>query len=212
MEGKVDFWYADELLYTCEYTTALLCRVLQLSIPDENTAILVSLFGGILEVCARVFFLLIFVTAGMRKDGEWENEDEVYDYALKAKFRVADANNDMMVEYHSSFTAAMFFVDLQGTEAFSFATTTIISSATIYKLVAIQLIPELFFDSFVTFCEIYLGLAVVHNAHWNFMTGSYKHHRNFWRREMGDLPKATLIKVPNSLIFFAFTLAACVNT
>ena len=211
LAGKTDFWYADLLMYEYEYVTALLCRVLQLSIPDQNTAIMVSLFGGILEVMCRVFYLLMFLNDGMKKDGEWENEDEVYAYALRGKFRVGDAANDMMVEYHSSFTAAMFIIDLQGTEAFSFASDVIIPATTIYTLVAIQLIPELFFDAFVTFCEVYAGLSLVHGAHWDPMTGARKHHRNFVAREWGDLPKATLLKIPFSVVFVCISLAACVT-
>ena len=212
LAGKTYFWYADMMLYLYELSTALLCRLLQLSMPDENIAIVISLFGGILEVCVRVFYFLMFLNAGMKKDGESDDDEEVYAYAMRAKFRVADAANDMMVEYHSAISAAMCIVDLQGTGAFSFATDTQIPAATIYKLVTIQIAPELFFDFFVTFCEIYGGLALVHNAHWNPMTGAKKHHRDYCAREWGDLPKATLLKVPAAAVFFGLALAACVNT
>ena len=211
LAGKTDFWYADMMLYLNEFSTALLCRLLQLSMPNEDIAIIVSLVSGNLEVCVRVFYFLMFLNAGM-KDVEWDDEEGVYAYTMRAKFRVADAANDMMVEYHSAISAAMCIVDLQGTGAFSFATDTQIPAATIYKLVVIQIAPELFFDFFVTFCEIYGGLALVHNAHWNPMTGAKKHHRDYCAREWGDLPKATLLKVPAAAVFSGLALAACVNT
>jgi hypothetical protein len=53
--GDLPMWIADGELYMYELGTALILRILQLSIPDQNTAQLVCLFGAVAEVsvCVR---------------------------------------------------------------------------------------------------------------------------------------------------------------
>ena len=45
----------DLQLYGYELATALIVRILQLSLPDENTAMLIGLAGAILDVGTRIF-------------------------------------------------------------------------------------------------------------------------------------------------------------
>ena len=129
---------------------------------------------------------------------------------MRGKFRVADAANDMIVEYSSSLAAAMFLLQFQGTGAFAFASSVVVTPATIYLLVAIQLIPELFIDYFATFLEVYGGLAVVHGAHWKSSTGAYENHPNFFARR-GDMQKSTVLKTPLVMFACSIALAGCAN-
>ena len=55
----------DMTLFTYEFSTALICRILQMSIPDETTAQLMSLAAAVLEVATRNFFFVLFLKAGM---------------------------------------------------------------------------------------------------------------------------------------------------
>ena len=211
MSDRADFWYIDMNLFAYEYATALLCRMLQLSIPDQNTAIAVSIIGALAEMGVRVFYFIFFLRDGMKKEGDWLNADEVFAYALRGKLRVADSSNDTIVEYLSSISAAIFLVELQSTGAFSFASTTAIPPSTIYFLVFVQLAPELFLDWFVTFLEVWGGLSVVHEAHWNRSTGAYpKSHPNFYYRQ-GDLVKSTILKLPAAIFMATLALIACTN-
>ena len=200
--------YVDFMLFWYEFSTALLCRVLQLSIPNTNAAILVSLLGAGAEMGVRAFYYISFLKAGMQQDGSWDKE-EIVAYALRGKYRVADASNDMIVEYSSSFAAAMFLLEFQGTGAFSFASSAVVAPATIYFLVAIQPIPEIPIDYFITFLEVYGGLAVVHGSHWKSTTGAYKNHPNYFYK-FGDLQKSTMLKFPVCIFACAFSMAACV--
>ena len=84
------------MLFFYEFSTALLLRVLQLSIPNQKVAIFVSIFGALMEMAVRVFFFVLFLIVGLKKDGQWASAGEVYAYALRAKLRVMDSNNDMV--------------------------------------------------------------------------------------------------------------------
>ena len=65
-------------------------------------------------------------------------------------------------------------------------------------------------DHFVTFMEIYGGLAVVHDAQWKSTTGAYKNHPNFFYR-LGDLQKSTMLKFSATQFACCIALAACAN-
>jgi hypothetical protein len=85
-----DPWYFEFMLFFYEQTTALLCRVLQLSIDDRDTAIFCSVFGAIAEMAVRVFYFQLFLSHGLKKDGQWDSDEEIYNYALRGKLRAQD--------------------------------------------------------------------------------------------------------------------------
>ena len=97
-------------------------------------AIFVSLAGAVIEMGVRVFYFILFQNVGLRKDGYWE-DGELLAYAVRAKMRVADASNDMIVEYLSSITAGLFLAELGGTDAFSFASDAAIDPDRVWTLV-----------------------------------------------------------------------------
>ena len=201
-------WAADSCLYSYEYSTALIVRMLQLSLPDENTAMLIGLAGAIVEVGTRIFFYMLFLKKGLANPRM--TEEEKMKYAQRGKLRVQDASNDMVVEYMSSIVAGLFMIHLAPTGAFSFATTAEISTSTIIKLCAFQIVPELFLDFYVTFMEIYGGLKELHASYWNVSTGADEQNKA-WVLRLGDLPRATLIKVMMSWTFTAFVAVTCLK-
>ncbi|GMI38531.1 hypothetical protein TeGR_g7734 [Tetraparma gracilis] len=201
-------WACDQQLYGYEYATALIVRILQLSLPDENTAMLVGLAGAVVEVGTRIFFYMLFLKKGLANPRMTDEEKKKY--AQRGKLRVQDASNDMVVEYMSSIVAGLFMIHLAPTGVFSFATTAEISTNTIIKLCAFQIVPELFLDFYVTFMEIYGGLKDLHVGYWKMGTGAEENSKH-WVKRLGDLPKATLCKVVHTWTFTAFVLATCLK-
>ena len=89
-------WVTDIHLYQYEITTALIVRMLQLSLPDENTAMLIGLAGAVIEVGTRIFFYVMFMKKGLSNPLMTSKEKKAY--AKRGKLRVQDASNDMVVE------------------------------------------------------------------------------------------------------------------
>ncbi|GMI38235.1 hypothetical protein TeGR_g3856 [Tetraparma gracilis] len=206
--GNYPMWASDSCLYMYEYSTALIVRMLQLSLPDENTAMLIGLTGAIVEVGTRIFFYMLFLKKGLANPRMADEEKRKY--AMRGKLRVQDASNDMVVEYMSSIVAGLFMIHLAPTGVFSFATTAEISTNTIIKLCAFQIVPELFLDFYVTFMEIYGGLKDLHVSYWKVGTGAEKDSKH-WVKRLGDLPRATLVKVAQTWCITAFVIVTCLK-
>jgi hypothetical protein len=132
-------------LFVYEYATALLCRFLQISLPDQNIAIGVSLLAALLEMGCRNFYFLLYVKAALKSSATF-NKEEWRKFAIRGKMRVADASNDMIVEYLSTIAAALSLYYFGPTGAFLFAADESVSTSTIVTIVGFQLIPELVLD------------------------------------------------------------------
>ena len=206
--GNLPTWVCDFHLYGYEFSTALLVRILQLSFPDENTAMLMGLFGAVVEVGTRIFFYSLFLKKGLANPRMTDEEKKKY--AQRGKLRVQDASNDMVVEYMSSIVAGLFMIYLEPTGLFRFAATARKSAKTIVKLCAFQIVPELFLDFYVTFMEIYGGLKDLHVSYWKMGTGGEKDSK-YWVLRLGDLPKATVVKVTITWGFTAFVAMTCLK-
>ncbi|GMH51668.1 hypothetical protein TrRE_jg2334 [Triparma retinervis] len=206
--GNLAMWLTDIHLYEYEITTALIVRMLQLSLPDENTAMLIGLAGAVIEVGTRIFFYVMFMKKGL--SNPLMSSEEKKAYAKRGKLRVQDASNDMVVEYVSSIIASMFLIYLAPTGKFAFATTTEISTAAVLKLCAYQIVPELFLDFYVTFMEIYGGLKEMHISYWKASTGADMESK-FWALRRGDLFKANLFKAFSTWFVVSFVLCLCLK-
>jgi hypothetical protein len=149
--------------------------MLQLSFPDENTAMLIGLAGAVVEVGTRIYFYTLFTKAGLKNLRM--NAEERLAYAKRGKLRVQDASNDMIVEvrehaaratrrtcissyrshhdhqYMSSIMAGVFLIYLAPTGLFSFASDSAVDAATVVKLCLLQIVPEVFLDFYCTFME-----------------------------------------------------------
>ena len=132
-------------LFIYEYATALLCRFLQISLPDQNIAIGVSLLAALLEMGCRNFYFLLYVKAALKSSATF-NKEEWRKFAFRGKMRVADASNDMIVEYLSTIAAALSLYYFGPTGAFLFAADESVSTSAIVTIVGFQLIPELVLD------------------------------------------------------------------
>ena len=78
-------------------------RILQLSLPDENAAMLIGLASAVIEVGTRIFFYTMFLKAGMKNLRM--TAEEKWKYAKLGKMRVQDASNDMVVEASAAMRA-----------------------------------------------------------------------------------------------------------
>ncbi|GMH62257.1 hypothetical protein TrRE_jg2867, partial [Triparma retinervis] len=205
-----DPWCNEVNLFIYEYSTALLCRFLQISLPDQNIAIGVSLFAALLEMGCRNFYFLLYVKAALKSSATF-NAEEWRKFAIRGKMRVADASNDMIVEYLSTISAAVCLYYLGPTGAFSFAADESVSTGTIITIVGFQLIPELFLDFYCTFIEVFGGLSKIHIAQWSFRAGKRINHQNRFYR-WGDFPKWFILKLVCSVLFLTLPLLTCLKT
>jgi hypothetical protein len=201
--GGLAMWLADLELYAYEFSTALLLRILQLSIPDEATAQTIGLVGAVAEVCVRIYFYNNFIKAGLKN--QRMTDEQKRQYAKWGKLRVQDGNNDMVVEYMSSLVAGLFMIYLAPLGVFNFATSKRIETAIIVKLCAFQIVPEIFLDFYVTFMEINGGLSSLHTSYWSLKTGSDPNSKYAVLR-VGDLPKAFAMKFLVTMSFTCFVL------
>jgi hypothetical protein len=198
-------WTVDWTLFIYEFSTATLLRVLQMSIPNENVAINLSLFGAVLEVCVRIFFFIRYVHAGMKTNYKNMTKQELYNYARWGRMRVMDGTNDMIVEYMSSLTAALLLIQIVPTGAFGFAGTQVVPTALVLKLTMYQLAPELFLDFYVTFMEVQGGLIELHEVQWDTKAGSDQESKVRANR-IGTSVKAGCVKAANAVTVVALVL------
>ena len=202
-------WVSDQTLYVYEFVTAL--RILTMSIPDEHTAQLVGLIGAVGEVCTRIFFFNLFLKTGIKKNKAGMSDDEAFNYALRGKLRVLDGSNDMIVEYVSSTISALLLIHLSPLGVFNFASDdSNISRSSILMICAYQVVPEFFLDFYVTFMESFCGLSKLHDNYWNIHSGSDKTSK-IAADQVGDLPKALIVKLFEGASVFAFVLMASVK-
>ncbi len=82
--------FADQFCFGYEYATALLVRVLVLSMPDIGTAQLLSMANSVVEVKVRSHFVVKYLVAGTRL----ETDEERTAWKERGIWRVLDGNND----------------------------------------------------------------------------------------------------------------------
>jgi len=109
-------------MFMYEYITILSCRIMQLSIPDEQTARYVALAGLVAEIGVRVFYFILFTWTGLRmiSEGEW-GEEQRKKFKRQGMMRVVDGGNDIIIEYLGALTAAAILLFLSDTSAFQLA-------------------------------------------------------------------------------------------
>ena len=158
----------------------------------------------------RIVFFNRFTLVAMRTNPKDMTDEQRFKFAQRGRLRVVDGTNDMVVEYLSSLTAAMFILYLAPTGAFSFATSEAIETAAVMKLLMYQLVPELFLDFYVTFIEVQGGLLTLHELYWDPRTGgdpNSKYRANRW----GDLFKSLSVKLAITIVLTCFVLMATIK-
>ena len=200
LTGQTHVWVNDLVLFGYEFATALLCRLLQLSIPSQQIAQLMSLFGCILEMGVRVFFFNNYLKDGLRKQGKWTTEERDA-YRKRGMLRAQDGNNDMVVEYVSCAAAVAILIFAVPTGALTLDAGQAVDPTQIMSIVLFQVGPEIILDFYCVFMEIYGGLGVFHSKYWSFSAGS-KTTNGRWKF-FGNLAKGFVVKL--------FTMVALFN-
>ena len=147
-----------------------------------------SLAAAVIEVATRNFFFNIFLKDGIQ-NAFWVDVDKRR-YATRAKLRVQDDSNDMVVKNLSIIVSSLFLFYLETIGLFKFASEEGVSESTIFVLAMYQLGPEIFLDVYATFTKIFGGLRVVHENYWSFSVGANMDSR-FTVDRIGDFWKAT---------------------
>ena len=207
-------WAADICVFAYEFVTALLCRLMLMSIPDEDTAILLSVLNCVTELMVRTWCYSDYIGSHVKTMQRKVNElngiesiddgrahDNSVDYWQWGVLRVVDSTNDMVVEYVTSFAAAGMLLWLPRTGIFLLTAdgSTVGQGANLLllmRLVGYQVIPELVIDTFSSALEIRGGLS-----------GQYTEYLgNVYRKK----PVTLLMKLAMVAIVLPFTLAAAV--
>ena len=109
---------ADQCAFCYELLTALLCRVLVMSMPDVNTAALLSVASSLVEVSSRLHFLVRYLVDGMRL----VTDEESTAWRERGFWRTLDGNNDNVIEYATTAVSALILYLLPQLGVFQFAT------------------------------------------------------------------------------------------
>ena len=122
---KLSLWFSDDMVFFFEFTTALLLRVMLLSIPDEQNALLLSILNVAVELMVRNWFFVDYISKGAKLRaglGLEDNDHKQQAYRRRGQMRVMDGQNDMVVEYVTMAAAAAMVLLLPQTGVFSVPT------------------------------------------------------------------------------------------
>ena len=115
-------------------------------------------------------------------------------YWHEGNLRVIDGANDMVVEYVSSIVSAALMYWVSANPAFRLATDTQVDGQILITLAAVQMVPELFVDTYACSLEVTGGLI--------------EHYRSYF----GSLRWAVILaKAAATGVLIAFILVAAIK-
>jgi hypothetical protein len=170
--SKVPVWISNISVFAYEYVTALLVRMLLLSIPSESTAIYLSLLSAALEMMTRAWFCVGYISTGGKQLAglECDNSTHHRAYVRRGQLRVLDGCNDAMVEYMTLLGAAAVAGILPATEAFALPTDEKMAFDSLLRVLGVQIAAELVVDTFVFALEAKGGLVPLQLQYWKGMS------------------------------------------
>jgi hypothetical protein len=169
---KVPLWISNVSVFYYEYFTALLVRMLLLSIPSESTAIYLSLLNAAQEMMTRAWFFVGYISTGGKQLAGLEGDNSRLHraYVRRGQLRVLDGCNDAMVEYITLLGAAAIVGILPATETFDLPTDEKVSLGSLLRVLGVQIAAELAVDTFVFALEAKGGLVPLQLQHWKSMS------------------------------------------
>ncbi len=169
---KVSLWMSNCTVFCYEYMTALLVRMLLLSIPSESTAIYLSLLSAALELMTRAWFFVGYISTGGKQLAGLEGDDSTLHraYVRRGQLRVLDGCNDAMVEFMTMLGAAAIVGILPATEAFDLPTDEKVALDSLLRVLGVQIAAELVVDTFVFALEAKGGLVPLQLQYWKSMS------------------------------------------
>ena len=214
-------WLVDTAVYLYEYGIALLCRLMLLAIPDEQTALILSILNCVFELMVRTWCFVDYmgehsatvqhlyhsksVTARLSQDeggSDAGSKTRRKGYTSESEFwrwgilRVTDGLNDQVVEYVTSIIAAGILFWLPATGAFNVTATSNEATdlVTLLRLVSYQAIPEVIVDAYASALEIRGGLS--------------SQYAQYWKSQRSD--KSAILKALFTVSALAFCLSVAI--
>jgi hypothetical protein len=169
--SKTPLFFMDSMVFGYELATALLVRVMLLSIPDKNTAVLLSLFNAATELMTRAWFFVGYISKGPKqRAGLGVAGDQKF--RRRGLARVVDGNNNMVVEYVTMALASAIVVLLSETGAFDVPTAGVVVYAALARVLGVQVFTEMAIDTFATALEAKGGMVPLHTDYLKCVTAS----------------------------------------
>jgi hypothetical protein len=165
---KLPLWICDVSVFLYEYGTALLVRMLLLSIPSESTAIYLSLLSAALELMTRAWLFVGYISTGGKQLAGLvgDNSNSHRAYVRRGQLRVLAGCNEAVVEYMTMLGAAAVVGILPATEAFGLLTDEKVVLGSLLRVLGVQIAAELVVDTFVFALEAKGGLVPLQLQRW----------------------------------------------
>ena len=170
--SKTPFFMMDQMVFMYELVTALLVRVMLLSIPDENTAVLLSLFNAATELMTRTWFFVDYISKGAKQRADLGVVGDSLKFRRRGLARVVDGSNDMVVEYVTMALASAIVVLLSETGVFDVPTAGVVVYAVLARVLGVQVFTEMAIDAFATALEAKDGMVPLHAEYLKGVTAS----------------------------------------
>jgi hypothetical protein len=169
---KKTLWLSNVSVFCYEYVMALLVRMMLLSIPSQSTAIYLSLFNAAVELMARTWFFVGYISTGGKQLAGFECDNSTFHcaYVRREQLRVIDGCNAAVVEYLTMLGAAAVVGILSGSQAFNLPTHENVVVGSLLKVLGVQVVAELVMDTFVFALEAKGGLVPLQLQHWKTMS------------------------------------------
>jgi hypothetical protein len=171
---KAPLWIPNISVFSYEYVTALLVRMMLLSISSSSTAIYFSLFNAAVELMARSWFFVGYISTGAKQlaglGGGHDSTPHHRAYVRRGQLRVIDGCNAAMVEYMTMLGAAAVVGFLDGSKAFNLPTGENVTLGRLGRVLGVQIAAELVVDAFVFALEAKGGMVPLQLQYWKSMS------------------------------------------
>jgi hypothetical protein len=169
---KMALWTSNISVFTYEYLSALLVRLMLLSMPNERTAIYLALFNAFVELMSRTWFFVCYISFGAKQlAGLSFNEPKFHETFLRrGQLRAIDSCNTSMVEYMTMVAAAAVLGTLPDTGAFNLPSEEMLELGSLLRVLGVQIGTEFMVDTFVIGLEAKGGMSALQLQYWNNMS------------------------------------------
>jgi hypothetical protein len=168
---KVPLRMSKVFVFFYEHVTALLIRMLLLSIPNVSAAIYLSLLNAALELelMTRAWFFVGYISTGGKQLAGLEGDSSTLHHAFvrRGQLRVLAGCNDAMVEYMTMLEVVGI---LPATEVFNLPTDEKVALDTLLRVLGVQIAVELAVDTFIFALEANGGLVPLQLQYWKRMS------------------------------------------
>jgi hypothetical protein len=169
---KAPLWLSNCSVFGYEYMTALLVRMMLLSIPSQSTAIYLTLLNAAAELMVRSWFFVGYISTGGKHLAGLGGDNSTFHraYVRRGQLRVIDGCNAAMVEYMTMLGAAAVVGILSGSKAFNLPTDENVALGRLGRLLGVQIAVELVVDAFVFALEAKGGMVPLQLQYWRSLS------------------------------------------